>query len=209
MIRGEASGRLVSVVLVGLVGIAGPACSRSSPVDTPAEGDRFARRAVSAKLGCAGVNVETDMQEIVGPPGYTVNRRVPAVSPSTDPKSNPDYYTGFLSLGYGGEIVVEMGTEVRDGPGADLRIYQAVGDEPIEAFAALSPEGPWKSLGIKYCPESCDFDLSGAGIASVRYVRIVDKDYDYNCTRPGDNCQCYYTAGADIDAVEALNAYDP
>ena len=102
-----------------------------------------------------------------------------------------------------------MGTEVRDGPGADLRIYQAVGDEPIEAFAALSPEGPWKSLGIKYCPRVVRFRPVGAGIASVRYVRIVDKDYDYNCTRPGDNCECYFTAGADIDAVEALNAYDP
>ncbi|OGW60766.1 MAG: hypothetical protein A2V83_02430 [Nitrospirae bacterium RBG_16_64_22] len=208
MIHGRTFRMLVSVVLVGFVGMAGLGCSRSSPVETTAEEDPFARRVVSAVLGCAAVNVETDLQEIVGPPGYTVNRRVPAVSPSTDPKSNPDYYTGFVSLGYGGEIIIEMGTELRDGPGADLRIYQAVADEPIEVFVAASPGGPWKSLGIKYCPESCDFDLSASGLASARYVRIVDKDYDYNCTRLGDNCQCYYTAGADIDAVEALNGYD-
>ena len=136
-------------------------------------------------LGC-GVNVETDIQEIVGPPGVHRHRRVPAVSaehgiPNLTPTTTPDSClsdTEARSSSRWGPV--------RDGPGADRANLSGRGDEPDQrAFAALSPEGPWKSLGIKYCPESCDFDLSGP--VSFGKVRpIVDKDYDYNCTRPGE-----------------------
>jgi hypothetical protein len=119
----------------------------------------------------------------------------------------PDSYTGMMSLGQGGWVVVDMGRPVVDRPGADVRIYQTTSEEPVTLYASDSPSGPFRLVQLmRPCgipspgvfSNHCDFDLAAAGIASARYFRVEDGEI-WPCTS-GDTV----TEGADIDAVAAL-----
>jgi len=102
-------------------------------------------------------------------------------------------YTGFLSLDYGGELIVEMGATVVDHPGADLLVYEFVSTEILEAYIGPTEAGPWTSLGVGWCGLYCEFDLALVGASYARYVRIVD--------RGTEGLYCHETSGSDIDAV--------
>jgi hypothetical protein len=117
-------------------------------------------------------------------------------------------YAGFMSLGQDGYVTVDMGVCVTDGTGADLRVFQYIQSEPVEVQVSGGPAGPWTPLGTKPCgdgglPERsnhCDFDLAGSGLHTARFVRVLDRE-DFPCERAGTR-----TEGADIDAVQVLNA---
>ena len=120
-----------------------------------------------------------------------------------------DQYTGFMSLGQGGYVVVDMGVPAVDGPGPDVRIYQTTSNEPVTLYAATSPQGPFTLVALQVpcgtrtgggvLSNHCDFDLHDAGLASARYLKIEDGEI-YPCLKGGT-----ITEGADIDAVELLN----
>jgi hypothetical protein len=117
----------------------------------------------------------------------------------------PNGYTGFISLGFGGRVTVDLGGCITDRPGADLRVYQAVSNEPVSLYVSTSAEGPFTLIEArKACGERidrvkgfCDFDLATAGVAQARYVRVEDGEL-FPC--PGATM----SEGADLDAVQAL-----
>ena len=117
--------------------------------------------------------------------------------PNASGTSNSEY-SGFVSLNHGGSVGFEMGRTVVNGPGNDIRVYEYVSDEPLEALVAQSELGPWISLGALFCGDSyCEFDLGRSGINYARFVKIVDM---WSAA-----ASCYATAGSDIDAVVGLN----
>ena len=120
-----------------------------------------------------------------------------------------ELYQGFMSLGQGGFVTVDMGASAVDGPGPDIRVYQTTSGEPVTLYAATSPEGPFTPVGLqKDCGQRtpginsnhCDFDLHDAGLLEARYFKIEDGEI-YPCLAGGT-----VTEGADIDAVQILNA---
>ncbi len=117
----------------------------------------------------------------------------------------PDHYSGFVSLGFGGHVTVDLGGCISDAPGPDLRVFQTVGNEPVSVYVSLFPEGPFTLVeALKECGDpyhgiqhSCEFDLASGGVTKARYVRVEDGEL-FPC--PGGTV----TEGADLDAVEAL-----
>jgi hypothetical protein len=116
---------------------------------------------------------------------------------------------GFMSLGFGGYATLDFGGCISDGPGADIRVFQAVSNEPLSVYVANEPAGPWTLLdfqvrcGQRVSPTDtvkgyCDFDLADGGLSSTRYVKVEDGEL-FPC--PGDTD----TEGADLDAVQVLN----
>lgn len=108
-------------------------------------------------------------------------------------------YRGFVSIDFGGELIVEMGRTVLNGGGNDVRVYEYVSTEYIEVFAGMSETGPWYSLGSKWCGEWCDFDLGAGGLSYAKYIKVKD------LWRITDSC--HPTAGADIDAITILSSF--
>jgi hypothetical protein len=140
-------------------------------------------------------NSYNDPEEVLGPPD-AVNL-------------GGNTYQGFMSLGQGGYVTVDMGTTFTDGPGPDVRVYQAVSGagEPVTLYAASSPSGPFTMVGLRVpCgvrtpglfSNHCDFDLAAGGVASARYLKIEDGEI-YPCLSGGTDSE-----GTDIDAVEIL-----
>jgi hypothetical protein len=119
-------------------------------------------------------------------------------------------FRGIMSLGQGGYVTVDLEDTAIDGPGPDLRVYQAVGTEPVTLYAATGAQGPFVIVGLRVdCGERtpgfqnlvrhCDFDLRGTGLAEARYMKLEDGEI-YPCLAGGT-----VTEGADIDAIEILN----
>jgi hypothetical protein len=117
--------------------------------------------------------------------------------------------TGIISLGFGGQVTVDLGGCVSDRAGNDLRIYQAVSNEPISVYVSTSAGGPFTRLAPMFqdcgtrVPGSdplrryCEYDLSSAGVSQARYVRVEDAEI-FPCPCGTDS------EGADLDAVQAL-----
>ncbi|HET9314390.1 MAG TPA: hypothetical protein VFQ51_02330, partial [Vicinamibacteria bacterium] len=117
-------------------------------------------------------------------------------------------YRGLMSMGQGGWVVVDMGATVVNGPGADVRVYQATANEEVTVYASASPGGPFTLLGLREpcgrrgggtVSNFCEFDLAAGPLSEARYLKIEDGEI-YPCLS-GDTV----TEGADIDAVQALN----
>ena len=129
------------------------------------------------------------LQAILGAPDH--DGPVGTGTPATD-----------IGIGIGGSIVVDLGEgqEVVDNPGNDLIVYERGGgsdeslaNEGYEVLVSNDPTSGFVSLGTAFGKDrgvGDGFDLSRSGLASARYVRIVDDGDD---TTPN---------GADFDAVE-------
>jgi hypothetical protein len=128
-----------------------------------------------------------------------------ALGPPDAAGAGPDNFTGFVSLGFGGHVTVDLGGCVSDKPGPDLRVYQAVGSEPVSVYVSLSREGPFTLVEArKECGEPfsgrqryCEVDIASGGVTRARYVRVEDGEL-FPC--PGGTV----SEGADLDAVQAL-----
>ena len=131
-----------------------------------------------------------------------------ALGPPDAAGSGPVSYSGFVSLGFGGRVTVDLGGCLNDRPGHDIRVYQAVSSEPVTVYASAvarrpvrAPRGALKACGtpFKGIQGYCEFDLASAGLTQARYVRVEDGEL-FPC--PGGT----KTEGADLDAVQALGA---
>lgn len=113
----------------------------------------------------------------------------------------PSNYRGFVSLGMGGFVIVDLGGCIEDMPGNDLRVHQAVSREPVSVYVAAAPSGPYTLLGARVqCGEranACEFDLAAGGVPRARYVKVQDGEL-FPC--PNDS----KSAGADLDSVQAI-----
>jgi hypothetical protein len=101
----------------------------------------------------------------------------------------------FFSLGQDGYIVLDMGpnTPIQNSPGYDFTVYEGNDNtsEGYEVFVSNDWNGTWHSCGS--ATGTASFDLTAAGVAAARYVRIVD---DGNATSG-------QYAGFDLDAIQA------
>jgi hypothetical protein len=128
-----------------------------------------------------------------------------ALGPEDAAGSGTAGYLGFVSLGFGGRVTVDLGGCISDRPGPDLRIFQAVSSEPVSVYVSLSPTGPFTLVEArKECGERinavkgyCDVDIARGGATQARYVRVEDGEL-WPC--PGGTT----SEGADLDAVQAL-----
>jgi hypothetical protein len=120
----------------------------------------------------------------------------------------PDLYRGLVSLGQGGYVVIELGETAVDGPGDDIRVYQATSGEPVSLYVSNAAAGPFTLVGLRRAcgirtpgvfSNHCNFDLRSAGVASARYVKVEDGEI-YPCLAGGT-----LSEGADIDSVQTLN----
>lgn len=168
---------------------------RTRGVDCVAGGDRYGKRIVDSFLtACSRArNRFNEPSEVLGPPNSSGN------SPN---------FTGFMSLGEGGFVVVDMEICVTDAPGPDLRVWQRASNEPVTLYASGRPEGPFVLLEARVpCGNLvagvrsgyCDFNLGEAEMQEARYVKIEDGEL-YPCAQAGTDSE-----GADVDAVEILN----
>ncbi|HEX9188903.1 MAG TPA: hypothetical protein VGB87_17620 [Vicinamibacteria bacterium] len=140
---------------------------------------------------CSGGNIYNDPQKALGKEDAG--------------GSGPLNFTGFVSLGFGGYVTVDLGGCIDDRPGPDLRVFQAVGGEPVSVYVSLSPDGPFtlvaarQDCGLRASPirSYCDIDIASGGATRARYVKVEDGEL-YAC--PGDTV----SEGADLDAVQAL-----
>lgn len=122
----------------------------------------------------------------------------------------PLNFFGFLSLGDEGHVTVDMEACATDAPGPDLRVFQAVGSEPVTVYAAGTASGPFVLLAAdvrcgtripgNQTTRYCDFDLAEGEVREARYFKIVDAER-FPCEDAGTPSE-----GADIDAVRILQA---
>lgn len=169
---------------------------RTVAVACQADRSPFAKSVVDSFLTACSLahNKYNDPKEVLGPPDAG--------------GTGPDMYFGFMSLGEGGYVTVDMESCAQDLPGDDVRVYQSVSQEPVTLFASGSPTGPFQQIGYRVrCgtrlpgtfSRYCDFDLGAAEVQEARYFRIQDGEL-FPC--PGGTV----TEGADIDAIEILHA---
>jgi hypothetical protein len=138
-------------------------------------------------IACLPTNAFADSSQIIGAPNFIV----------TGPGKTE--FQGFTSLGVQGNVVAFMGSCIQDLPGADLRVFQAVSEEPVEVLVSASNTGPFISLGTQNCRDQCDFDLAGSGLNNIRVVQVRDAETNFVCDQVG------MSPGADIDAVQVLH----
>jgi len=139
--------------------------------------------------------------------GYSEPRQVLG-SPDAASLGVRDQYTGFMSLGQGGYVTVDMGAPAIDGPGADVRVFQSVAGEWVTLYASTTAQGPFTLVGLRtpcgvrspgVFSNHCDFDLHDGGLTEARYFKIEDGEV-YPCLKGGT-----ITEGSDIDSIEILN----
>jgi hypothetical protein len=144
---------------------------------------QYADTVVIAQLGGKN-NAAVNLESVEGEPQYSWNSNT------------------FISLG-GGFITIDLGVNVINGEGPDLRIYE-VGEESYSAtsepFYALGNKENtttnWVFLG-SFLGDIVEIDFDTLGIDTLRFLTI----YDTDPKTPDD----FQWPGADIDAVETLN----
>jgi len=108
---------------------------------------------------------------------------------------------GFVSLGDGGTLIIKFSDNILiNGPGADLKIFEAGKDENINVWVSQDNK---IYIPLKESDDSdytFDFGTQSENIYTYRYVKIRDM---YDDTIISDSTD--KAAGADIDAVSALN----
>ena len=146
------------------------------------EGENYADQVVSYKAGNPPPDsAHTNPQDALGKPNYVFKD-----------------FTGFVSLGCKGELILKFtDNSLVDGPGDDLQIVE-VGPIMEATQVAISTDGnKWIKLG-KLKGSAKSIDLAGKAQANT--------DYPWVRLRDASNKKCKdKTAGADIDAIVALN----
>lgn len=130
------------------------------------------------------IRVHNDPQQALGPPDHHL-------------QAWP--YTGAVSLGNGGELILGFPTCIEDGEGDDFIVHEIVTPERAEVFGSLTPEPrDFRLLGT--ASGTTHFDLAAAGVPRVYLIRIVDQN-DVRTPSP--------FAGFDVDAVEVIHPCQP
>ena len=115
--------------------------------------------------------------------------------------------TGFYSLGFGGDLIIEFPCPVVDGEGNDLRVVETTGGtyplEEADVYAHF--EGGWVYVGTVDNTNGTGLDRPGevdfatGGVTSATRIKIVDVT-DPNLFNTRLNADAY-----DVQYVEALN----
>ena len=153
------------------------------------------------RISCGSAVEVIDFQQGLRKNGQPVvsNRSNPQKSLGTPERDNT---INFVSLGYGGELIIKLAEPLGDGPGPDIEIIEtsfdnrACGNRSEKAAIYGSKYGQnWVFVG-----ESCidtKLNLSTAGIDWIQYVKIVDRT-DPSFFDGGSD-------GFDVDGIVCLN----
>jgi PKD repeat protein len=138
----------------------------------------------------------------LGPdPHWYANRVIDSQIPVND-FSDPGYTPGALgapdgipyALGKNGWIILDMGDTVFNGPGTDLKVYEAgSAQKGYYCYAGTTMDGPWVMLGP--ANGTAEFDLGQTSLTKARYIKIKDD---------GSGPSGGIGAGFNLDAVEML-----
>lgn len=110
----------------------------------------------------------------------------------------------FVALGFGGEITLIFASNIKNGPGNDIKVWETTFSSPscdiyperVKVYA--SQDG----CNFRYLGEGCqdiELDLDEAGFAWAKYIKLVDVTPMEFAGFDGA------TDGYDVDAVECLN----
>lgn len=130
--------------------------------------------------------------------------------PQRSDASTNDENVNFVALGFGGQITVVFEHPVKNGPGADIKVWEttfspstgncATYPESIIAFA--SQDGcSWKYIGGG-C-QDVELDLSTGGLNWAQFIRLVDVSPKAAFASVG-----HIADGYDVDGVECLNGFE-
>lgn len=113
----------------------------------------------------------------------------------------------FVSLGFSGSITLRFDNYIVNGPGADLRVFEATHavNYPLEraqVWASQTGGGTWTFIGIADSSDNLNSDLNTSDIDLgllpwARYIRLVDAT--------NENIHANGADGFDVNALEALN----
>jgi MYXO-CTERM domain-containing protein len=157
-------------------------------VDVPPVGSAWLDVSLEPSAESYGFAVaEVILPHEIGDSDYA-NTSVPS-----DALGPPDGEAFFLEPD--GEIVIDLAFDVADHDGPELHVYAGPdgSTDGAEVRGAATSDGPWTLLGS--IDGSADIDLAGSGLASLRFVRIID-------TTGGRFGSLH--AGYDLDAIEVL-----
>ena len=121
-----------------------------------------------------------------------------------------DENVNFVALGFKGEITVVFEQPVKNGPGADIKVWEttfapstgncAAYPETIIAFA--SQDGcSWKYIGGG-C-QDVELDLANGGLNWAQFIKLVDVSPIAAFANVG-----HIADGYDLDGVECLNGFE-
>ncbi len=187
---------LAALVLATGLGAATVAAQEKAPANRPLpEHFYYADKVIHFRIGEGSrvlmdeegrpIRVHNDPQQALGPPDHHL---------FTQP------YTGAVSLGNNGELILGFPTCIEDGEGDDLIIHEIVTPERARIFGSLSPQ-PRDFTPIGSAPSgSARFDLRAAGLQRVYLIKIVDQN---EVITPSPY------AGYDVDAVEVIHPCQP
>lgn len=130
--------------------------------------------------------------------------------PQRSDASTNDENVNFVALGFGGEITVVFEQPVKNGPGADVKVWEttfapSTGNcetypETIIAFA--SQDGcNWKYIGGG-C-QDVELDLATGGLNWAQFIRLIDVSPKAAFANVG-----HIADGYDVDGVECLNGFE-
>ena len=120
------------------------------------------------------------------------------------PEENTDY--NFVSLGFGGSLIVKLDNSVVDLPGNDFKVYETSYmdfEDPCEAYPEMADvyvsfTGDEFYFVGTACKDT-EFDIAPSGLYEIQYVKIVDtSDIDYKGFGPAAD-------GFDVDGIVCLD----
>mgnify|MGYP006278300239 CR=1 FL=1 len=133
-------------------------------------------------------------------------------------RSNPDHALGipedtdqppinFVSLGFGGSLIIGFNPLIGNGPGDDFRVVEtSFGNPdcngwPEHVIVSVSQDNnTYIELGEVCLDENAFFDLEGTGLDWVRYVKLVDNTSTDDFSGNAD--------GYDVDGIGVFNCYE-
>lgn len=132
-------------------------------------------------------------------------------------RSNPELALGmpeenseinFVSLGFGGELVIKLNNIVADQPGDDFIVFETTYDDvndecgvyPETADVYVSDNGVDFYFVGSACKDTA-FDIANSGLLDIQYIKIVDtSDINYKGFGPAAD-------GFDVDGIHCINAH--
>ena len=212
--------RAIALVLCGLViALGAMGCGKGKDHDSPPPDSEAASPSVPTKEVVPVEATTTQGSKFVFPGGeiswadavVSFTPGDPAAKRSTDPKAalgEPDYQgtddaadeATYVSLGHGGELVLELTDNVLvDGEGPDLAIFE-IGPEVEPMLVAISEDGQNGFIDVGRVEGStCSVDIAPFAEPGqrFRFIRLTD-------AKAGKSNDSEWP-GADVNAVGAIN----
>lgn len=115
---------------------------------------------------------------------------------------NPAIYApvqNFVSLGFGGSIVIQFDQPIANGEGADIRIWESSASTNLEKATILVSQDGLGYVPVGEIQQSGEVDFGMVFSDYVSFVKIVDS------SNPASFGNSQISDGYDVDAVECLH----